>query len=441
MKRKLKKSKIKKTIITEAGCFPALFAFVLWACQFQCKAQIMSMPHCPFDSLNSAEILNLDSVFSKKCVKWSQIPGIKSVKMHEYIDEHGEKNNYIRAKFGDIEYIIDKWQVSDEENDDSDDLDVDYDYVSTFDPKFEYLGYRVGQHCDSLLNPSLPSDGHNLRKIQAPLSWNIIVENDTVRMMYRKEGSNSPCGLIDNVMLANRNHIPTKPEYESYLNGCKLHGKKKESKLEDAKVSRAVWNIMQDRFGLVSNGAFSPMYMAVKDMYNTPSFRVRNQMQENVCHDTLNLDSLIVNMPESVADITEIQNVSGKDVHSFVDVAKSKTINKPYIVATLNGIEYMLMLDYDAPKDIIFVSGVMTYDPNFELKGYSISDAGPSYFYYGDQFYDLTDHKIYKDWHCVAKDSKIIYFYKDLWIRINSRDDSLTHAAKIVDEVMLKQKP
>lgn len=438
MKRKLKKSKIKKTIITEAGCFPALFAFVLWACQFQCKAQIMSMPHCPFDSLNSAEILNLDSVFSKKCVKWSEIPGIKSMKMHEYIDEHGEKNNFVRAKFGDIEYIIDKWQVSDDENGEP---EVYYGYVSTFDPKFEYLGYRVGQHCDSLTQPALPSDGHNLRKIQAPLSWNIIVENDTVRMMYRKEGSDSPCGLIDNVMLANRNHIPTKPEYESYLNDCKLHGKKNESKLEDEKVGRAVRNILEERFGLVSNGAFRPMYMAVKDIYDTPCFKARNQMQENICRDTLSLDSLIFNMPESVADITEIQNVSGKDVHSFVDVAKGKTINKPYIVATLNGIEYMLMLDYDAPKDIIFVSGVMTYDPNFELKGYSISDAGPSYFYYGDQFYDLTDHKIYKDWHCVAKDSKIIYFYKDLWIRINSRDDSLTHAAKIVDEVMLKQKP
>lgn len=438
MKRKLKTSKIKKTIITEAGCFPALFAFVIWACQFQCKAQILSVPSWPSDSLNSAEILNLDSVFSKKCVKWSQIPGIKLVKMHEYINEDGEKDNFVRAKFGDIEYIIDKWQVSDDENGET---EVYYGYVSTFDPKFEYLGYRVGQHCDSLMYPTLPSEGHNLRKIEAPLSWNIIVENDTVRMMCRKEDSDSPCGLIDNVMLANRNHILTKPEYESYLNGCKLHGKKKESKLEDAKVSRAVWNIMQDRFGLVSNGAFSPMFKAVKDIYNTPSFRVRNQMHENVCRDTLSLDSLIVNMPESVADITEIQNISGKDVHSFIDVAKGKTRNNPYIVATLNGIEYILLLDYDPGKDIIFVSGVMTYDPHFELKGYSISDAGPSYFYYGDRFYDLTDHKIYEDWHCVAKDSKIIYFYKNLWTRINSGDVSLPHATKILDEVMLKQKP
>ena len=434
----------------EYGRFLAVIIAGLWAFQSYCNAQMLSLPPFDGDLLKSEDILNLDSIFERKCNDWSQVPEIKKVKVYDYIDKSGNKQNFIRAIFGNIEYCIDRWVFEDEtgsEETDTDEPEIycDYEYISTFDPKFEYLGYRVGQYCniDSTLSPATPVKGTDYYQIAPiPNSWRIVVRNDTVRKIYLAPpnySKNSPSLMIDNVMMANRNHIPTMPAYEEYIAKCKLNKKQYERDREYNNISNAIQHILKEQYELPSF-AYGRMYYPIRGHDESSDIPDRKQHVFDARNDTLNLDILVANMPEKITDIKEIQNVWSERKLTFFNIPQAKTISKPYIVATLNGIEYLLLLDYMPEGDAIYVSCIMTYDRAFRLKGLRISgNALPYFFEEHDDFYDLSDFRIYRPWYCVTQDNKIIYFYKYVWLPVPHRVEDALKTSNIFDEVMLKQ--
>ena len=435
----------------ESGRFLAVIIAGLWAFQSYCNAQMLSLPPFDGDLLKSEDILNLDSIFERKCNDWSQVPEIKKVKVYDYIDKSGNKQNFIRAIFGNIEYCIDRWVFEDEtgsEETDTDEPEIycDYEYISTFDPKFEYLGYRVGQYCniDSTLSPATPVKGTDYYQIAPiPNSWRIVVRNDTVRKIYLAPpnySKDSPRLMIDNVMMANWNHIPTMPAYEKYLSQDKLRKEKYEAKIALDSAGLAVKIILQEQFDLSPVGGYAIMFFPVSGSDESSDIPIKEHDYADSQNDTINLNMLARNMPKYIADVEEIQNISERRIHAFVDVNRGKAISKPYIVATLNGIEYLLLLDYLPERDVVYVSCVMTYDPDFELNGLKISGDSPSYFLESSHnFYDLTEFSIFRPWHCVAKDNKIIYFYKYVWLPAPHRIEDMIQTANIYDEIMLTQ--
>ncbi len=448
--------------ISNCYCCLPVFMMMLLLTSFYCRGQLMVWDTTDNDSdLKCDEVLNLDLLYHRKCNNWQNFPEIEKVKVYDYTDSNGIKQNYIKAKFGDIDYIYDNWVCYEDFYYADKDLPAhayDFKYISTYSPDFEFLGYHVGQclnvdSVSSLYNTEIAQiSNSDLYKISfVPKSWNIIVRNDTVRMFILNFNRNRNCKenpkyLIDPVMLSNYNHIATRAYYPEYIAGCKRDDKRREISESQDKARRKTIEYLTDNLLRTYYDGFGIMIGLAKGYNESSDIPIRPNNYKEL-NDTLKLERFIENMPLDFAEIDEVQHISNKRMHTFVDCYERRYITKPYIIAKLYGIEYMLMLDYSKKYDRIYVSKVMTYDPSFRLTGRQLSDITPKYFSSNRQNYDLSDNELYHPWHYVAKDNKIVYFYKN--ISCPTHDWNLKHlpnwagsvprVTDIIDEVMLKQ--
>lgn len=401
----------------------------------------------------NAGVLDLEVLYDTGCNDWSQLKDMDKMKIYG-VDSCEHIGAYIRAQFGDIEYIIGGWRESDDEIDN----EYEFDYVATCDVKFELMGMRVGQsiNVDSIKNirPECVTEGRRAdeRKIKI-LSWHIVTHNNTIirfcnRIPEWKSAGSNPKLLIDNVMLLNYKHTPTLPYFKKYIKDQKYMDRR--NALREAinkKKSRARAALREKLLSAYIPGFGIMSVDALEADRNSALPDDRYEKCRRPKGVPLSLDSLVRHMPAEMCDISELQYPDQRLMYTFIDLGRRQTVTKPCIKATLKGIEYMLLLDYDRESDCVFVSKVITCDPGFELIGYKISGESPCIGACREN-YELSEFNLYDKWSvhdrwkCVAADNKIIYFYKNRHVVLprEQRDGkNVYRASDIIDEVMLRQ--
>lgn len=406
------------------------FLCLLWAMGLSLIAN-------PIDAVSDG-VLQLDSLYKSRCNDWMQIQGLDKLKTFEDIDLEGEMRNCIKARFGDIEYEVVGWEMYDQETNEH-----NFDEVKTSDPKFEFIGLKAGQtiNVDSVEQAYCvkPIPASNMRKFRL-LGWNIIIHGDSIVAFNRnldRRFSNNPKGLVDNVMLSNYNHISTLPYYKEHLIDWEYIGKRRKRIDDDNRKKWTARDTIIERTGIYpKKNPFGIMSTFCEEAYQSSSLPDERYGSRIESADTLRLESIVDNMPIDIGEILEIQYPAQKRVHSFLEVKERNVISKPYVPATLNGVEYKLMLDYDSTANMVFVSKIMTYDPNFELAGDKISGETSIFFGYPEN-YELREFRLNGNWTSVIANNVILYFYKNNWFRCGLGkyyDDKF-----LIDEVMLRQ--